>query len=190
MMAAVGAVARPGLPGRLWRRRYELGLAAGLVLGSLAIGYALGPAWLIAPAAVLTAAVLWPPRRRRVTARARCVTPPRRLRPGRAHGPRPGGIRIWIQTRDGRLPAVIYTIPAGSGERVWLWCHAVLTAGDLLAARDALRAACWASDIRVIMNDRRSQIVLLEAIRHLPAEPPGPEERTRYGGLGHQAPFG
>jgi hypothetical protein len=53
-----------------------------------------------------------------------------------------------------------------------LWCRAGITAGDLIAARDVLRAACWASDVRVTVNDRRSHIVVLEVIRRLPAGRP------------------
>ena len=30
---------------------------------------------------------------------------------------------------------------------------------------DVLRAASWASDVRVVVNDRRSDIVVLEVIR-------------------------
>lgn len=93
-------------------------------------------------------------------------------------------------------------MPAGFGERVWLWCRAGITAGDLEAARDVLRAACWASDARVVVNDRRSHIVVLEVIRRLPPDSPeggtsgwlyldrgdasgaGPEEPALYNGLG------
>ena len=90
----------------------------------------------------------------------------------------PGCGRAWIQTRDGRLPVVLYTVPADSGERVWLWCRAGITAGDLKAARDVLRAASWASDVRVVVNDRRSHIVVLEAIRR---RPPGPGTHRPFG---------
>ena len=90
----------------------------------------------------------------------------------------PGCERAWIQTSDGRLPVVLYTMPADSGERVWLWCRAGITSGDLKAARDILRAASWASDVRVVVNDRRSHIVVLEVIRRRPP------------GLGSHRPFG
>jgi len=63
---------------------------------------------------------------------------------------------------------VLYTVPADFGERVWLWCRAGITGPDLVAARDILRAACWASDVRVVVNDRRSHIVVLEVIRRVP----------------------
>ncbi len=207
--AAVSAVARPGLIARLWHWRYELGLLAGLLLGPAGIGVTLGPGWLIATAAAAMAvgviAMTWPPSRRRIVARAWCVITPHRVRTGCVHA--------WIQTRDGRLPVVLYTVPAEFGERVWLWCRAGITAGDLEAARDILRAACWASDVRVVVNDRRSHIVVLEVIRRLPAgrqaggaPDPGwpyldrrqrdqadgadPEEPALYPGVGHRGPFG
>jgi hypothetical protein len=204
--AAVSAVARPGLIAWMWHWRYELGLIAGVLLGTIGIGYTLGLGWLIAAAtAAMTigvAAMAWPPSRQRVMARAWCVITPHRVRTGCTHA--------WIQTRDGRLPVVLYTVPAEFGERVWLWCRAGITAGDLEAARDILRTACWASDVRVVVDDRRSHIVVLEVIRRLPAGPhtggrpdlawpypsrgqadgTDPEEPALSSGLGHHWPFG
>jgi len=194
--------------GRLRHWRYELGLVAGALLGVVGIGSALGLGWLIAAAAVclaiLAVPLASPASRQRITARAWCAITPHRVRTGGTHA--------WIQTRDGRLPAVLYTTPAAFGERVWLWCRAGLTARDLKAAREALRAACWASDVRVVVNDRRSHIVVLEVIRPLPAgrhnegrptgSTPGwpyrdpddagtdPGEPALYYGLGHHRPFG
>jgi hypothetical protein len=107
---------------------------------------------------------MWHWRYERITARAWCVITPHRVRTGCA--------QAWIHTRDGHLPAVLYTVPARFGERVWLWCRAGITARDLEAARDVLRAACWASDVRVVVNDRRSHIVVLEVIRRLPPDSP------------------
>ena len=175
-------------------------------LAGVSIGLILGLDWLIAVAAatmaILVIAMAWPPSRQRIIARAWCVITPHRVRTGCTHA--------WIQTRDGRLPVVLYTVPADFGERVWLWCRAGITAGDLEGARDILRAACWASDVRVVVNDRRSHIVVLEVIRRLPAgrhagdapnlawpyldrgETDGsdPEEPALYSGLGHLWPFG
>ncbi len=165
---AVSTVWRPGLVGWVWHWRYELALIAGIPLAAVAIGYTLGAAALIAMAAtaavLLAGAMAWPPARRRLIARAWCVITPHRVRTGCVHA--------WVQTRDGRLPAVLYTTPTEFGERVMLWCRAGITAGDLHAARDILRTACWASDVRVIVNDRRSHIVVLEVIRRLPAQVP------------------
>ena len=204
---AVSSVSRPGLAGRVWHWRYELALIAGVALAALAIGYKAGLAWLIGTAAatiaVGVAALTWPPSRQRLIARAWCVITPHRVRTGCTHA--------WIQTRDGRLPVVLYTTPTDFGERVMLWCRAGITAGDFEGARDILRAACWASDVRVVVNDRRSHIVLLEVIRRLPpgrpaegdpvtpgwpyltdpAEPDGAdsEEPALLAGLGNHRPF-
>jgi hypothetical protein len=79
--------------------------------------------------------------------------------------------------------------------RMWHWRY-------VAAARDVLRATCWASDVRVVVNDRRSHIVVLEVIRRLPPDSPEggtsgwpyldrgdassaePEEPALYNGLG------
>jgi hypothetical protein len=183
--AAISSVARPGPLGRLWHWRYELALATGLPLAAIVIGYTLGLGWLIALAAVALAAMAavlaWRPARQWLIARAWCVITPHRVRTGCAHA--------WVQTRDGRLPTIVYTAPTEFGERVMLWCRAGITAGDFEGARDILRAACWASDVRVVVNDRRSHIVVLEVIR---AEPDGadPEEPALSGGRGNHRPFG
>jgi hypothetical protein len=150
--------------------------------------------------AILAAALIWPPSRQRIIARAWCVITPHRVRTGCAHA--------WIQTRDGRLPVVLYTVPAHFGERVWLWCRAGITARDLEAARNVLRSACWASDVRVVVNDRRSHIVVLEVIRRSSPESPASgsggwpyldrgetgsaesEEPALYYGLGLPRPLG
>ena len=195
---AMSTVARPGLIGRIWHWRYELGLTAGVLLGTIGIGVTVGLGWLIGAAAatmvILAAALMWPRSRRRLIARTWCVITPHRVRTGCE--------RAWIQTRDGRLPVVLYTVPADFGERVWLWCRAGISAGDLEAARDILRAARWASDVRMVVNDRRSHIVVLELTQRLPPERPAPDtERgdaggaepgkpASYYGLGVHRPFG
>ena len=78
--AAMSTVARPRLIARMWHWRYEFGLIAGVLLGTIGIGVTLGPGWLIAAAAavmaVMAAALTWLPSRRRITARARCVITP------------------------------------------------------------------------------------------------------------------
>jgi hypothetical protein len=198
---AMSTVPRPGPIGRLWHWRYEVALIAGLPLAAVFIGWTMGAAWLIAIAAaaavLLAAALTWPPARQRLIARAWCVITPHRVRTGCVHA--------WVQTRDGRLPVVLYTTPTSFGERVTLWCRAGITPGDLHAARDILVAACWASDIRIFADERRSHIVVLEVIRRLPAARPAetapgwpylPEtegadsEEPALSGLGHHRPFG
>ena len=192
--------------GRLRPWRYELGLIAGALLAAIGVGSALGLGWLIATAAVclaiLAVALASPASRQRIIARAWRVTAPHRVRTG--------GTQAWIQTRDGRLPTVLYTTPAAFGERVWLWCRAEMTAGDLEAAREVLRDSCWATEVRVVVNDRRSHIVVLEVIRRRPggrhkegrpapgwsyrdpddADGTDPDEPALYYGLGYHRPFG
>lgn len=208
--SALRNVTRPGIFSLLWHWRYELGLVTGLAAVMLASGYALGAAWLAAIAVLgltgLAAGLAWPPSRQRLIARAWCVITPHRVRTGCRHA--------WVQTRDGRLPVVLYTTPAAFGERVTLWCRAGITSGDLEGARDILRAACWASDVRVVASARYGHVVVLEVIRHLPAEPPheaisawpqisrggeedgadpeepAPEEPALHGGMWHHGPFG
>lgn len=201
---ALSSAARPGIFGLIWNWRYELGLSTGLAAVGLASGYALGAAWLIAIATaglvLLAAGLAWPPSRRRLVARAWCVITPHRVLTGCRHA--------WVQTRDGRLPVILFTTPAGFGERVTLWCRAGITHGDLEGARDILRAACWASDVRVVASARYAHVVVLEVIRHLSPGPPDegiagwpflnrgepdsadPEEPAWHGGLGHHGPFG
>ena len=197
-------VARPGIIALIWNCRYELGLSIGLAVVTLAGGYALGAAWLAAVAAiglvVLAGGLAYPPSRRRLIARAWCVVTPHRVRAVCRHA--------WVQTRDGRLPVILYTTPAAFGERVTLWCRAGITHGDLEAARDVLRAACRARDVRVVVSARYPHVVVLEVIRRLPVEPPreaisawpyigrdsdadgaGPGEPVLHGGPGHHRPF-
>jgi hypothetical protein len=204
--SALRSVVRPGIFGLLWSWRYELGMSAGLAVVALASGYALGAVWLIAVAAiglaVLAGGLAWPLSRRRLIARAWCIITPHRVRTGCRHA--------WVQARDGSLPIILYTTPAAFGERVTLWCRAGITHGNPEAARDVLRAACWAHDVRVVASARYAHVIVLEVIRRLPAGPPpgetvsawpytsggggadgaGPEEPTLSGGLGHHRPFG
>jgi hypothetical protein len=195
----------PGIRELFRNWRYELGLSAGLAAVALASGYALGAVWLIALAAtglvVLAAGLAWPPSRRRLIARAWCMLTPHRIRAGCRHA--------WVQTRDGTLPVILYTMTTAFGERVTMWCPAGITYGDLEAARGALRAACWAADVRVVASPRYPRVVVLEVIRHRAAAPPGRAmlpcpyldrglsahdadhgKHAVYGGAGHHWPFG
>jgi hypothetical protein len=161
METAVTRVARPGVAGLCWHWRYELALTAGPAGAAVTIELTLGPKWLITGAAValtiLVAALLWPSMRRRLKARAWCVITPHRVRTGCA--------QAYVQSRDGRLPVVMYSRPAEFGERLLLWCRAGITAADLEAARDIIAAACWAADVRVIPDRQRRHLVLLEVVR-------------------------
>ena len=137
------------------------------------------------------AGLAWPTSRRLI-ARAWCVIT--------AYQVRAGCRRARIQTPDGRRPVIVYTTPAAFGERVALWCPTGITHGDLEAARDMLRAACWAKGVRVAACPRYAHLVVLEVVRRLRAGPPpgeaisawpyiNPEEPAWSGGSRHHRPF-
>ena len=163
---AISTVRRPGLAELLWNWRYELLTAAGLAGPLTAIGLTLGISRLIAVIAaetiLLATTLTLPPARRRLTARVWCVITSHRIRTGCRHS--------WVQSRDGRLPIVLRTRPAGYGERALLWCRAGIIPDDLAVARDVITAACWAHDIRVIPSQRRRHLVTLEVIRRGPVD--------------------
>ena len=163
---AISTATRGSFLARLWHWRYETGLAAGVLLATLLMWSTLGltgPIVVATALAIGAAAVAWPPSRRRIIARVWCVITPHRVRTGCT--------LARVQTRNGRLPIVLYTTPTELGERVLLWCRVGIVPQDLIAARSILTAACWASDVRVLVNDQHSQIVELEVIRRSAATP-------------------
>lgn len=160
--SAVREVRRPGPIESCWNWRWELGTLAITAGLSAVIAASLGVIGLAAAAgaglAAAGALLRWPPARRRIVARAWCVITPHRIRVG--------CVNAWVQTRRGRLPVIIYTMPAEYGELVQLWCRAGITAADLFAARHVLAAACWAAEVRVVPSLQHSHLVTLEVIRH------------------------
>ena len=179
VLSSIESALRPGRPNLLvviWRWRWELALALGLPAAAIAIARGLGIVWLLAT--IIAAVVifgLWPAGRRLLIKRAWCVITPHRLRTGCAHS--------WIQSRSGKLPIILFTSPQPFGERVLLWCVAGVTAEDLIAAKDLLIAACWASDMRISRSERHAHLVIVDVIRHRQASPPDPEtERMSWPG--------
>jgi hypothetical protein len=175
LQAAVGSVAPPNPIILGWRWRYELALAAAITTCGIAVTRTPAPAWvaagcLVVVLALAAAAVLWPPARRRVAARAWCVITPHRVRAGCAGA--------WIHSRGGRLPAVLLTTRQPFGERVHLWCHAGTCAQDFQSALQLLTAACWAQNMRVTGNPRYRQLVTLDVIRRVAGNPAPPAART------------
>jgi hypothetical protein len=77
-------------------------------------------------------------------------------------------VQARIQTRRGRLPVILSTTPAQFGERVRIWRPAGITAEAIKSARDCLRAACWATDVRVTRDHDQSQRVIVDVIRNRP----------------------
>jgi hypothetical protein len=129
---------------------------AGFVAAVTALVTALGIEWGMITASV-TAGVCSPPWPRPFAARVWCVITAHRLRCGL--------VQARIQTRRGRLPIILSTTPTPFGERVRLWCPAGITAETLKSARNTLRAACWAADVRVTRDNERSQRVTVDVIR-------------------------
>lgn len=160
----------------IWRWRYELALAAGLPAAAIAIARGLGVTWLVGAVLALTAVFgAWPDGRRLLVKRAWCVVTPHRLRTGCAHS--------WIQSRSGKLPIILFTTPQPFGERVLLWCVAGISAEDLVAAKDLLIAACWATDMRITRHQRHAHLVVVDVIRQRQTSPPDPEsERMSWPG--------
>jgi hypothetical protein len=143
-----------------WRVEFGMlaaiaGLSALIAAGAGLIGLAaVAGAGLVVGAALLC----WPPARKQILARAWCVITPHRILVG--------CVNAWVQTRRGRLPIILYTIPTDIGERVYVWCLAGITAADLLAARHVLAGACWAAEVRVIPSVRYAHLVVLDVIRN------------------------
>jgi hypothetical protein len=81
------------------------------------------------------------------------------------HRVRVGCINAWVQTRRGKLPFVLRTVPTDYGERVYLWCRAGITVADLFAARHLLAAACWAKEVWVVPSTSYAHLVTLEIVR-------------------------
>lgn len=167
---ALRGVRRPGPLEFCWHWRWEFGiltLTAGL---AATVAANLGLIWLAAIAgaglAALGALLRWPPARDRIVARIWCIVTPHRIRTG--------CVNAWVQSRSGRLPFVLYTVPTEYGQRVQLWCRAGITAADLFAARHVLAAACWAAEVRVIPSVRHAHLVALEVIRNPTPERSGP----------------
>ena len=168
--SAVREIRRPGPIESCWNWRWELGIVltiAGLA-GLIAASY--GFTGLVAAAgaglAASSALLCWPPARRRIVALAWCIITPHRIRVG--------CVNAWVQTRRGRLPIVMCTVPTVYGERVQIWCRAGITAADLFGARQVLAATCWATEIRVIPSVQHAHLVTLEVIRNSHPERTGP----------------
>lgn len=148
---------RAFFPTVIWRWRYELVLAAGISTTVFVLVRALGAQWAVITLSA-AAGFCSPPWPRAVTARFWCVVTAHRLRSG--------FVQARLQTRRGRLPAILSIRPAPFGESVRLWCPAGITADAIRSARSTLAAACWASTVRVLRDPRQTQRVTLEIVRH------------------------
>jgi hypothetical protein len=152
-------VRRPNVVVLLWRWRWELLLGFGFPGAMVASGIQLGPAWPLAVLGMVGGALTVSPGARHwLIAHARCIITAHRIRTGCA--------QAWIQTRYGKLPIILLTSPRPYGERAYIWCPAGISLEDFEDARDLLRSACWASDIKAMSSSRYSHIVILDVIRY------------------------
>jgi len=147
---------RASLPGLIWAWRKELALAAGIAALFLAVVHTSGIVWTIVGLSAVIGA-LSPPWSARLRAFGCLLVTPHRLRAGLYHA--------RIQNRSGARPLIIRVTSEPFGERVRLWCPAGISAEDIHAARDVLRAACWAADVRVARDEQRSHLVTVDVIR-------------------------
>jgi len=168
MESAISTVPRPSLAEFGWNWRYELLLVTVLAGQFTSVGVIAGTGWLIAVTAadviLVAGAVAARPLRGKLIAAAWCVITSHRIRTGCRHG--------WVQSRDGRLPVVLHTTPTRYGERAVLWCRAGITADDLISSREIITVACWASEVRIVANQRGRHLVTLAVIRRPAAEIP------------------
>ncbi|MFI7030712.1 hypothetical protein ACIBK1_18570 [Microbispora rosea] len=169
-------VARPGPLVVLWRWRYEATLLVG---GPAVVGVAVraaGPAvTIVAGSLVGLLVLLWPQARREVAGRFWCVVTPHRVRKACAEA--------LIVSRRGKLPVILRTRPEPFGERLWVWCRAGTSPGDLERARDMIAAACWlAHEVRIARDPHRTSVVIVDVLRRagrpVPGEPAETGERT------------
>ena len=159
---------RVSLPVLIWRWRKELACLVCVVVLFLAVVHALGIAWAVVGLSVAIGA-LSPPWSDRLTACGWQFITPHLLRSG-LHEAR-------IQNRRGRQPVIMRITREPFGERVRLRCPAGTCAEDLKAAREVLRAACWAADVRVTRDERRSHMVTVDVIRRRNDIDPNDDER-------------
>jgi hypothetical protein len=170
---------RTSLPGVIWHWRKELAVLALVAFVAIAVASSFGFPWLIVGLSAL-AGVLSPPWSPQFRAWLWQLVTPHLLRSGMFHA--------RIQNRYGRRPIIMRVTREAFGERVLLRCPAGVCAEDIEDAREMLRAACRAADVRVIRDEMRSHLVTVDVIRQ-PAAPGGPV-RGYPAGTGSGDPVG
>lgn len=129
----------------LWRWRYEI-MVAGLLGVDL---WRVGPLWTVLGGLSGAAVVAATPLRRF----AWCVVVQHRVRTACTH--------LWLHSRTGRLPMLLWTRPVPGGVRCTLWCRPGVAADDIAAVAGQFAAACWSRSLEVEPDPRRTQIVHL-----------------------------
>jgi hypothetical protein len=146
--------------GVIWTWRKELAILAGASVLLAGLAHTFGIPWAVVALSV-AAGVFSPPWPGWLAAFWWELRTPHLLRSGLYHA--------RIQNRNGRRPVIVRVKAEPFGERVRLWCPAGTSADDLYAARETLRAACRAADVRVTRDQQRSHLVTVDVIRR--AEP-------------------
>ena len=155
---------RTSLLARIWTWRKEFVLAVGIAALFIVLVRTSGVAWAVGGLSA-AAGVFSPPWSDQLKAFGWQLITPHRLRAGLYHA--------RIQNRSGRRPMIIKVTSEPFGERVLLRCPAGTSAEDIHAERDVLRAACWAADVRVTRDERRSHFVTVDVIRRVEDVEPG-----------------
>jgi len=158
---AIGSVSRANPVVAAWRWRYELAAVATLAAAWMALDPAAAAAFTGGLAAALALTCCFARGRRYLAARAWCIVT--------AHRVRTGCVQAWIHSRYGKLPVILWTRSQPSGERVYLWCRAGISAADLSSASRLLAAACMAKDVQVSQHARYAHLMALDVIRREPA---------------------
>jgi hypothetical protein len=149
----------------VWHWALEIGLAAGLVVGWLALADAVS-SWLSLAVLVvlLGLGALLGSVRRWLVMVAWCAIVRHRLRFCFAEF-----IRTPGQTKVVRAPLILVARPTPAGERVWVWLRAGLDLSDLEDRIGKVAVACWASEVQVVRASRRyAALVRLDIARRDP----------------------
>ena len=144
------------LPAHIWAWRKEFALAAGIAVLFVVVAHTSSLVWAIAGLSGAVGA-LSPPWSEQLKAFGWQLITPHRVRIGL--------YQARIQNRSGRQPMIVRVTGEPFGERVLLRCPAGTSAEDIYAARDVLRAAYWAADVRVARDEQRSHLVTVDVIR-------------------------
>lgn len=147
---------RTPLPAHIWAWRKEVALATAIAVLFVVLVRTSSIAWAVGGLSA-AAGAFSPPWSEQLKAFGWRLITPHRLRAGLYHA--------RIENRSGRRPMIVRVTSEPFGERLLLRCPAGTSAEDIYAERDALRAACWAADVRVARDDQRSHLVTIDVIR-------------------------
>jgi hypothetical protein len=162
---------RPNLLVAIYRWRWEIAAAGGLVA---LIRLGVDTHWVapvLAVSAVAAALALWPALRHHVADRCRSVLVQHRLRSA-FH-------ELCITTWAGRSPAIFWSAPRGDGLRMYLLCPAGIAAHHFTPdVLETLAAACDVPEVRLETDARHPALVVLVVVTRLPTGGQTIEGRT------------